>query len=217
MRKLRSFSGLSVGGLVLAFVAAVFVYGLGAQEASAKKPDGPPGQVACPEGGTKIDEEGPSEFRCGEGQVVTGICVKAGVPGYGVGDGETENGAGCYEYGELGGGIGSVDGGGTSSECKDISYSVYYCGPGEPQEPVCGNEVLEQGEECDPPGRINENLVCNDVCEVVESPEPEEPVCGNEIVEAGEDCDPPGRIDETFVCTADCQVNEDPEEGEGGE
>lgn len=203
--------GTSLGVVLL-------IHAIDTPVARADKPDGPPGQTACPEGGTKIDEPGPASFECPAGEVVTGICVKAGVPGYGVGDGETANGPGCYEYSGLETPLGMVGGGGTGRDCKDISFSVFYCSPGEPPpEPVCGNEVVEAGEQCDPPGRIDEVLVCNDMCQVVELPEPEpEPVCGNEVVEAGESCDPPGRIDALFVCDETCHVVEDPIEA-GGE
>ncbi len=173
--------------------------------------DGSARAPACPEGGVKINVEGPSSFECPELQLLTGICVKAGRKGFGVGDGETENGAGCYEYEGIGGASGSVSGGGTSRSCKEISHSVFYCSPGEPEPPVCGDGEIEGDEQCDPPGRIDEILVCNEQCQLVEVPLPEpEPVCGNGKVEGGEQCDAPGRIDELFVCTEQCEIVEEP-------
>ena len=168
----------------------------------------------CVEGGVKIDRPGPQRFECFEGEVVSGICVKAGLETFGVGDGGED--AGCYVFSELGTTEGSVSGGGTGRECKDISYTTFYCEPGEVPEPVCGDGQVEGEEQCDPPGRIDELLVCNEACRLVEMPEPEEPVCGNEIVEAGEACDPPGRIDELLVCTEGCQIVEQPAEGGNG-
>jgi hypothetical protein len=165
------------------------------------------GTEHCPDGGNKIDVGGPMSFTCGEGGVITGICVKAGTKTYGVGDGAAEGGSeGCYEFSALGGSTGSVSGGGTGRDCKAISYSSFYCDEGEPpSEPVCGNEVVEEGEQCDPPGRISEALVCNDACQLVEAPGPD-PVCGNGVVEAGEQCDPPGPITEAFRCSEACQI-----------
>jgi hypothetical protein len=189
-----------------AALALAAVQGVGASRASAAAP----GQTACPEGGIKVDEAGPAAFECREGRVVTGICVKAGTKGYGVGAGETANGPGCYAYEGVGAPIGAVLGGGTGRSCKEISFSVFYCGE-PPAEPVCGNEVVEEGEQCDPPGRIDELLVCSESCQLLEVPEPgPEPVCGNEVVEPGESCDPPGRIDEVHVCDATCQLIEEP-------
>jgi cysteine-rich repeat protein len=176
----------------------------------------------CVDGGIKIDRPGPQEFRCFEGEVVTGICVKAGTETWGVGTGDGGDGPGCYSFSELGGSAGSVSGGGTGPECKDISYTSFYCEPGEPPVPVCGDGIIEGEEQCDPPGRINEGLVCNEACRLVEIPEPEpEPVCGNGVVEAGETCDPPGLLGEGLGCTESCQIVEVPgeggENGEGGE
>ena len=174
------------------------------------------GNDACPDGGTKLDIEGPAGFSCGEGEVLTGICAKAGRGGFGVGDGDPGSGAGCYEYSGIGDSAGSVGGGGTGRDCKTISHSVFYCGPGEPpNDPVCGDGVLEGDEQCEPPGRIDELFVCNEACQIIEVPLPDpDPVCGNGEVEAGEACDPPGRIDPLFVCTEGCQIMEDPSGGE---
>jgi hypothetical protein len=41
-----------------------------------------------------------------------------------------------------------------------------YLGPcgDDPPDPVCGDGVIDEGEECDPPGRINDDFVCNEIC-----------------------------------------------------
>ena len=184
------------------FAAIVALSALPASDAAAKTQH-------CPDGGTKVSVEGPMSFSCGEGGVITGICVKAGTRTYGVGDGSSEGGSeGCYEFSELGGSTGSVSGGGTGRYCKDISYSSFYCDEGEPpSEPVCGNEIVEEGEQCDPPGAVSELLLCNEACLLVERPEPEpDPVCGNGVVEAGEQCDPPGPLTEVLRCSEVCQI-----------
>jgi hypothetical protein len=172
------------------------------------------GQDPCPEGGVKIDSGGgPMSFACPEGEVITGICVKAGQAGFCVGDGDPGAGEGCYEFSELGGSVGSVGGGGTGRDCRAISHSHFYCDEGEPpSDPVCGDGVIDEGELCDPPGPINDLLFCNEACQIVEDP-PEDPVCGNGVTEAGEQCDPPGRIDGDHICTPTCQIVFD-EEGE---
>jgi hypothetical protein len=56
---------------------------------------------------------------------------------------------------------------------------------------VCGNSVLETGEECDPPNVTN----CTASCQRYFAS------CGNGIVDAGEQCDPPNVVN----CTASCQ------------
>ncbi len=56
---------------------------------------------------------------------------------------------------------------------------------------VCGNSVLESGEECDPPNVTN----CTASCQRYIAS------CGNGIVDVGEQCDPPNVVN----CTASCQ------------
>ncbi len=209
-----------VGAVLLLLVGLALVLTAGpALAKKKKKARRAPVVEHCAEGGIKIDRPGPRSFECFEGEVVSGICVKAGTDAWGVGDGDRGDGAGCYTFSGLGTSTGSVSGGGTGPDCKDISYSAFYCEPGETPEPVCGDGIVEGDEQCDPPGRIDEHLVCNEACRVVEIPDPEpEPVCGNGVVEAGESCDPPGVIDETFVCSETCQISERPrgEEPPGG-
>lgn len=70
---------------------------------------------------------------------------------------------------------------------------------------VCGNDIIESGEECDgiDPGSCPTG-VCDPDCTC------EDPVCGNDIIEAGEECDgtDPGSCP-TGVCDPDCTC-EDP-------
>lgn len=64
----------------------------------------------------------------------------------------------------------------------------------------CGNNVVESGEECEPPGSgclvfSDPPEVCNAQCVCVPAtptPGPPPPMCGNNVVESGETCDPPG-------------------------
>jgi fibro-slime domain-containing protein len=52
---------------------------------------------------------------------------------------------------------------------------------------ACGNNVLDPGEICDPPGKDG----CNAGCKSFSPDVGGGSVCGNEIIEAGEQCDPP--------------------------
>jgi hypothetical protein len=58
---------------------------------------------------------------------------------------------------------------------------------------VCGNGVVETGEQCEPPN----TATCSATCQNIPPP----PVCGNGIVETGEQCEPPN----TPTCSATCQ------------
>jgi len=56
-----------------------------------------------------------------------------------------------------------------------------------PQQIVCGNGIIEEGEECDykaSPTGCKEGYTCNDKCECV----PSGPVCGDGLCEKGEKC-----------------------------
>jgi hypothetical protein len=114
-----------------------------------------------PAGEFKIDEAGPQELTCPAGEVVTGICIKAGNAVYGAGgmyDGLPE---GCYVF-DLEGG--SVSGGGTGRDCKGISHTEFNCGPGEPP---CECEVAE---DCiSPKSGAGGDLIC-DGCNCVPRP-----------------------------------------------
>jgi hypothetical protein len=56
---------------------------------------------------------------------------------------------------------------------------------------VCGNNVVEPGEQCDPPDGVN----CGTDCLFL-------PVCGNNRIERGEQCDPPNGS----TCDDNCQI-----------
>lgn len=64
--------------------------------------------------------------------------------------------------------------------------------------PVCGNGVLEAGEECDD-GNGNNFDGCSSTCQI------EHPVCGNGIVELGEGCDD-GNAKNGDGCSVECKV-----------
>ncbi|MBI2377065.1 MAG: Ig-like domain-containing protein [Deltaproteobacteria bacterium] len=72
-------------------------------------------------------------------------------------------------------------------------------GPDCPTAAVCGNGIVEPGEECDE-GPANGGPVCNLDCTLVPAP-----VCGNGVVEAGEGCDDGNSID-TDACLNSCVV-----------
>lgn len=57
--------------------------------------------------------------------------------------------------------------------------------------PVCGNSVIEDGEQCDPP-----SLTCDTACQLTP------PFCGNLVVDDGETCEPPG----VGSCSTTCQA-----------
>ncbi len=56
--------------------------------------------------------------------------------------------------------------------------------------PQCGNGIVDEGEDCDPPNGVD----CDENCQRI-------PLCGDEIIDPDEDCDPPNGQD----CDDDCQ------------
>ena len=72
-------------------------------------------------------------------------------------------------------------------DAADIDFSNYL--------PVCGNDILDEGEECD--GGEN----CSDTCQI----ETSEPFCGNGQIEQGEVCDD-GNIEDGDGCSSVCQL-----------
>ena len=75
-----------------------------------------------------------------------------------------------------------------------------------PPEPVCGNQVVEYGEQCDD-GNTESGDGCSATCQ---NEGGGGPVCGNNIVESGEQCDD-GNTESGDGCSATCQ-----NEGGGG-
>lgn len=56
--------------------------------------------------------------------------------------------------------------------------------------PVCSNDIVEPGEECEPP----DTATCDSACQRI-------PVCGDGFVDGDEECDPP----DATACDATCQ------------
>ncbi|MBN1310608.1 MAG: SH3 domain-containing protein [Anaerolineae bacterium] len=80
--------------------------------------------------------------------------------------------------------------------------------------PVCGNGVVETGEECDGSGTCSGIMSCNASCEcdlpiiVTMKPItllPPLSVCGNGVVEAGEECDGAGTCGGLMICNSSCE------------
>jgi len=65
---------------------------------------------------------------------------------------------------------------------------------------ICGNNIVEEGEDCEPPGIGS----CTDQCVALscELPVGAEAACGNGVVEEGESCEPPG----TLACDSSCNL-----------
>jgi len=67
--------------------------------------------------------------------------------------------------------------------------------------PVCGNGIVEPGEECDD-GNTNNDDSCRNDCTKCPPPAP---VCGNGIVESGEECDDGNQVDNDG-CSNSCKI-----------
>lgn len=69
-----------------------------------------------------------------------------------------------------------------------------------PCDAVCGNDVVDPSEDCDPPGSLCPDRVrtCGMDCTCPE------PFCGDGIVDPGEECDPAGGSSFCRVCQDDC-------------
>jgi len=66
---------------------------------------------------------------------------------------------------------------------------------------VCGNGVVEQGEQCDDGNTIDTDS-CTNLCELCPD---QAPVCGNGVVEQGEQCDDGNTVNDD-VCRNDCTL-----------
>ena len=78
------------------------------------------GTQQCGNGGIKV-ERAPFTATAPEGQVVTGVCVKAGTQIIPVSSGDA-----CYFVTPLGFDSATVSKTGTAKSCKDISYATFY-------------------------------------------------------------------------------------------
>ncbi len=76
--------------------------------------------------------------------------------------------------------------------------------PKETTQPICGNKIIEAGEECDFIG-CEENFKCNDKCKC--EPIVMQPICGNGLIEQGEECDIVG-CGENYECNENCRCVE---------
>ena len=86
----------------------------------------------------------------------------------------------------------------TSGEYDGYTRGPDYASCGAEPSPVCGNGVLESGEQCDDGNTVSYDG-CSSSCQV------ETPVCGNGHVESGEQCDD-GNTLSGDGCSATCQV-----------
>lgn len=78
----------------------------------------------------------------------------------------------------------------------------------ESQETVCGNDILENGEDCEDNGDCDSGEECNSDCEC-ENEQGE--VCGNGVKEAGEECERDAHCEDDEECN-DCEC--EPEESD---
>jgi len=69
--------------------------------------------------------------------------------------------------------------------------------------PICGNNIVETGEQCDDGNLINGDG-CSSICQI----EIIAPVCGNNIIETGEQCDDGNTINGDG-CSSTCQIEDD--------
>jgi cysteine-rich repeat protein len=69
---------------------------------------------------------------------------------------------------------------------------------------LCGNGVVNQGEECDD-GNHNNRDGCTNQCRLRGSPNPPPSTCGNGDVDPGEECDDGNSVN-TDQCTNVCRI-----------
>ncbi|MEE8410825.1 MAG: hypothetical protein V3T05_14590, partial [Myxococcota bacterium] len=93
-------------------------------------------------------------------------------------------------------------------DCRtDYTCQTGICLPGSSVGPVCGNDDIELGEECDPPN----GTTCDSNCMIIPD------VCGNGIIEITEECEPPsvGNCDADCLLTGGGRLNGDACTGNG--
>jgi len=104
------------------------------------------------------------------------------------------------------GGDTSVESGGTAGTVYENDHAIShitFCG-NEQEDPVCGNDIQEEGEECDGEGGVSENQSCSGQCTLID-----EPYCGDgEVNLEWEQCDD-GNNENDDGCDAECQEEVD--------
>jgi cysteine-rich repeat protein len=79
------------------------------------------------------------------------------------------------------------------------------CGDDVPEEPICGDGELDDGEQCDD-GNNDDGDGCSANCTTEE--DGEEPICGDGTLDEGEECDD-GNTDNGDGCDAECNDEDD--------
>jgi cysteine-rich repeat protein len=82
----------------------------------------------------------------------------------------------------------------TTGECEPTP-------PPPPSVPVCGNGIVESGEQCDD-GDGDDHDACSNSCTLCPATEPG---CGNGVVEPGEECDD-GNTNDSDGCSNTCHI-----------
>jgi cysteine-rich repeat protein len=92
-----------------------------------------------------------------------------------------------------------------TSELNDTLEEFNSVGPEdcEPEEPVCGDGELDDGEECDD-GNNTDGDGCSATC-TIEEPPPPEPFCGDGELDEGEECDD-GNNTDGDGCSEECDI-----------
>jgi hypothetical protein len=63
---------------------------------------------------------------------------------------------------------------------------------------VCGDGIVGPGEQCDPPHQGPDGLQCGTNCQLL--------TCGNGVIDPGEQCDPPKSSGTAPLCSQTCQI-----------
>ena len=122
-------------------------------------------------------------------------------------DGNLVNGDGCSQFCDVtkqcSDGIDN-DGDGKTDFPADLGCTDPNDNTEQP-DPICGNAVLERGEQCDDGNLINGDG-CSSLCRITP---PFPPLCGNGVVNQGETCDDGNRVNGDG-CSVSCQTEQTP-------
>lgn len=78
-----------------------------------------------------------------------------------------------------------------------LNYKI----PPVPPNPVCGNDILETGEECDGSNGLGEHQACSNSCKIETLP-----YCGDNMKNGNEECDNIDGVGENQACSNDCTL-----------